>query len=380
MSASKGHAGWTVSESAALELDHALAVVGGSYPRGVLAPEDASLLATIAADWRAQWGHFLGDPRSSLSLLELGANVAGALAEGSYELATLALRTMTIDDALVRLSDRASALGVAEAAALAPPERLTNLVFHTVVETFRSVGLAPTPDSEMLVGLASDAALLPRILMDGDRHAHFWHWLDRFYYEFYRPWRATRSEVVRQIETRAILALGTREKVGLPPDVAWLDPRNPLARYPELTTAVRTGKLAVLFWAEPFGLADSWALLPGLVAVSFAEQGARFEHFQEVAADLAHRVSALSDPTRLIVLRIIRNFGMTNTDIAEYMGLARPTVSIHAKALRDAGLIHSHPEGRLVRHEIVPTELRRLFRELERFLDLPDETESGPAR
>jgi len=65
--------------------------------------------------------------------------------------------------------------------------------------------------------------------------------------------------------------------------------------------------------------------------------------------------------------------GMANTEIAEYLGMSRPTVSVHAKILRQAGLIRSRQDGRLVRHEIVPAEVRRLFHDLERFLDLPEE-------
>ena len=62
---------------------------------------------------------------------------------------------------------------------------------------------------------------------------------------------------------------------------------------------------------------------------------------------------------------------MVNTEIADYLGLARPTVSIHAKILREAGLIRSHQDGRLVRHALVPGAVRHLFHDLERFLDLP---------
>ncbi|MGQ9676628.1 MAG: ArsR/SmtB family transcription factor [Chloroflexota bacterium] len=383
MCVDNGHAGWVVNESIALELDHALAVVGGGYALGALAAEDAALLDSVAADWRAQWSHFLGEPRSSVSLLELAASVGDVLAEDSYDRATLALRTMTVEVALAGLVEQTRALGLSPDLALPPPERLADLAVRAVTTTYRSIGLEPTPDSTAESQLVDDAARLPAILMGGNLHAHFWHWLDRFYYEFYRPWRSSRSEVMRQLKRRAVLALGAAEKTGVSPDTAWLDPHNPVLRYPELRTAVQSGKLRVLFWVEPFGLADSWTLLPGLVAVSFAEPGARFEHFQEVATDLARRASALSDPTRLIVLRLIRNFGMTNTDIADYLGLARPTVSVHAKVLRDAGLIRSHQEGRLVRHEIVPSEVRRLFRELERFLDLPStrctaRTRTGP--
>jgi ArsR family transcriptional regulator len=57
--------------------------------------------------------------------------------------------------------------------------------------------------------------------------------------------------------------------------------------------------------------------------------------------------------------------------MARFFGLSRPTVSNHAKILREAGLIDSRQEGRQVRHRINPDELHRLFDDLVEFLDLP---------
>lgn len=110
-----------------------------------------------------------------------------------------------------------------------------------------------------------------------------------------------------------------------------------------------------------------------MLITSFAQPGDVYQKFQDLTADLATRANALGDPTRLIILRLIRHFGMINTEIAEYLQLARPTVSVHAKILREAGLIQSQQDGRQVRHQIIPAEVRRLFKDLERYLDLPPE-------
>jgi len=64
---------------------------------------------------------------------------------------------------------------------------------------------------------------------------------------------------------------------------------------------------------------------------------------------------------------------MTNTEIAAYLGISRPTVSVHAKILREAGLIDTFDAGRAVQHKIKPASLRQLFADLVRFLDLPEE-------
>jgi DNA-binding transcriptional ArsR family regulator len=170
-----------------------------------------------------------------------------------------------------------------------------------------------------------------------------------------------------------LTVLGAREKAGRPPDTAWLPPQNPIQTYPELSQAVQDGRLGVFFWVEPFGLADTWTLFPEFVMVSFAEPGLMYQNFVAYVNEVAERVKALADPTRLTILRLIRHFGLVNTEIANYLEIARPTVSIHAKILREAGMIRSHQEGRVMRHEIVPEEIRRLFRDLEQVLDLPEE-------
>jgi DNA-binding transcriptional ArsR family regulator len=126
---------------------------------------------------------------------------------------------------------------------------------------------------------------------------------------------------------------------------------------------------------EPFGLADTWLVLPGEVFVSFAEPGEIFENFYSSTQILAKKIQALADPTRLIILRLIRNMGMTNTDMAEFLQISRPTVSIHAKILREAGLIRTEQDGRIMRHEIIPEHVHQLLKDLNRLLDLPPEVE-----
>ena len=77
-------------------------------------------------------------------------------------------------------------------------------------------------------------------------------------------------------------------------------------------------------------------------------------------------------PTRLMILRMIRQFDLMNTEMADLLGLSRPTVSVHARILREAGLIRSYEDGRAVRHQIVPEAVRELFDDLEKLLDLPE--------
>ena len=110
---------------------------------------------------------------------------------------------------------------------------------------------------------------------------------------------------------------------------------------------------------------DAW------LYITFGGPEFQYELFRQASDELAAGARALADPTRLIILRLIRNFAMDNTEMAEFLEIARPTVSVHAKILREAGLIETRQVGRQARHEIKADAVRRLFDELGHFLELP---------
>lgn len=355
-------AGWTIGESIAMELDAALSIAGGYLWPGELRTESLGWLHALPADWQEQWPEFLGGLGGFVSLLETLAYLAGVILENDYSRATLAMREISAETAASRIGDVPGAdRGVDLAARIA-----------AVKETaYAAVGLVWREEQTRFLRREADRAV--RVLRGGDLHARFWHWLDRFYYQFYHPWRLSRRDLMDAAQKKARAALGQGGLDASPPPIEWLPRINPLLRYPELSRAVQENRLPVVFWAEPFGLPDAWTIWPDMLVVSFAEAGELCENFRAFAADVAARINALADPTRLVILRMIRHFGLINTEIAASLGLARPTVSAHAKILRQAGLIRSRREERVVRHEILPGEVRRLFRDLARFLDLPDE-------
>jgi DNA-binding transcriptional ArsR family regulator len=364
--------GWDVGQSAVQEVGLALTVIGNEGTISSLSEEMAALIHSVPPDWLAQWPELLGGAHHGGAVLETLADLAGVLLEPDYSRATLAMRALTLDTALHRVQARAAPYGVTADPTLTPGEQLPDLLTRVTEAIYRDAAMVPQAD--MLRRLNRAFAWLPHLLRDDERHLRFWHWLDRFYYECYRPWRAARAPIATALEQQAATALGGLHG-STPPDLTWLAAQHPLRSLPALGALVQRGRIRVFFWAEPFGLADSWGVGPGLLTVSFADPTGPFAQFRAHAADLATRAAALGDPTRLSILRLIRYFGMVNTEIADYLGLARPTVSIHAKILREAGLIRSHQEGRLVRHALVPGSVRQVFRDLERFLDLPDEEE-----
>ena len=55
---------------------------------------------------------------------------------------------------------------------------------------------------------------------------------------------------------------------------------------------------------------------------------------------------ALSDPSRLLIVRHLALGEHRVVDLTAHLGLAQSTVSKHLACLRDCGLVSSRPEGR----------------------------------
>lgn len=371
MSTGPETAGWSVGQSIALDLDVALTAVR-RYLAGRGMPEEiARLVAAMPADWQEQGRELLGAAPHPVVTVAAAASLAGVLEEPDYSRATLAIRECTLSAALDRAAELARPLGLAPAGHLPPDGQLLDLLARMEIAAYQKAGFEPSPAVEHS-RIMQAAGPVVRVLAGGDLHTRFWHWLDRFYYEFFRPWRTARAAEMDALTQRAVAALGAPARRGLPPDLGWLSTKNPLRVFPQLSEQVRTGAWRVFFWVDPFHLFDMLALFPGLVAVSFHEPGSVYADFRAEAERIAAQARAVSDPTRLTILRLIRHFGMDNTEMAAYLGLARPTVSIHAKVLREAGLIESTPHGREIHHTVNAPAVRKFFRDLEEFLDLPD--------
>lgn len=354
--------GWKVFDSLILELDLALWAIR-DYSMGSKMPaEFAALLRSLPEDWLAELPAHAGAQQYVLPLETLSW-LAGTLFETDYGRATLPVRALTPETARQTLSASGSS----------PAQGLVEAGVQSQQALYRQAGLALEEPSALAQHLRGRFERAAHLLGDEAARQRFWHWLDRFYFEYYHPWRQQRLDAMQGLRRQAQAALGSLEHAGAPPSLDWLPAQNPLLRYPQLRQAVEEGRFQACFWVEPFGMADSMALYPGMVCVSFAQPGALYENFLDFATDVARRTHALADPTRLVILRLIRHFGMVNTEIASYLGISRPTVSVHAKILREAGLIASQQDGREVRHTLKPDELHRLFRDLALFLDLPPE-------
>ncbi|WP_076673202.1 MULTISPECIES: helix-turn-helix transcriptional regulator [unclassified Microbacterium] len=75
------------------------------------------------------------------------------------------------------------------------------------------------------------------------------------------------------------------------------------------------------------------------------------------ADDLARRVKALSDPTRLRLLSIVATAAEQEAcvcDLTEPVGLSQPTVSHHLKVLTEAGFLTRSKRGTWAYYRLVP--------------------------
>lgn len=360
---------WEISRSMAFELDVLCTMLNDYLPRASLSPRLNTLLDQVPSAWRSDVHALLGEGKHFYTLFVPAAFAAGTLLEEDYVAATLPMRQMTVEDCTARTITRAAEYGLTlKRDPAQPAAEQFKQVQMDLLDQMSARYAYPYADAGTRLFLQADLDLLQRILMGGDLHARFWLWLDRLYYQVYQPWRHTHEDAMRLQEEHARLALGVP---GTPLPLDWLPGVNTLRSAHEMTAAVLERGLHIIFISEPFDMGDASLLMPPGLMITFASSEDLYSNFYRFVDGLSLRLKALADPTRLTILRIIRTSAKDNTDIASYLGISRPTVSIHARQLREAGLIHTVENGRSVRHEINAAELRQLFHDLERFLDLP---------
>jgi ArsR family transcriptional regulator len=301
-------------------------------------------------------------------IFEYLARWAEVLELEDYDAATAAIRETTAEEAVGRV---AYCAGLEPATGLEPIECLIDLEARVAAELWPRYGIKPSSDAAVVARERDLPRLAALCLRGGPLHARFWHWMDRFYYEVYGPWRRDHVQAIESLERRAIDGLGARQGTA-PPDLGWLPPFNPLIAMPSLRAAAEEGVFEVVFWADPFGLESALTVGPGFFLTSFGEAGVDREISETVRAELATKLKALADPTRLWILRMIRNMDVDNTELAAFVEVSRPTVSVHAKLLADAGFITTRREGRRARHIFHPEAIRHLSEQLARFLEVSE--------
>ena len=67
-------------------------------------------------------------------------------------------------------------------------------------------------------------------------------------------------------------------------------------------------------------------------------------------------MKALSDPSRVKILKILQSKGLCVCEIKALLGLAQPTISKHLKLLEEAGLVESHKDKLWVNYQLASGE------------------------
>lgn len=400
--------GWMIGYSLPMELDAVLyyAAPKEHYLLSQLPPALSELIQQLPTDWRNEWlGLFAELPRS-FSTFSLMAGWAGTLFEGDFRKATLPMRELRLSDAIERRITQLQAYNEPIPSADSPLATLQALEQQLSLVMYRQMGLAHPNEEIVKRRTAIEVERTAACLRDGHLHSTFWLLVDRFYYETYQPWRMSRLGYMEALLQRASLILGGHKveekqpfpvwdssdalwRLGLgrnpktatlptgvlyfhttPPPIEWLPQQNPIRSSPAIAEKVQKGKTLVYFWVEPFELFDTSFVEPGIFGVSFAEPGIIYDNFLTFVEGLSTRAQALADPTRLIIMRLIRHFSLDNTTMSNYMGISRPTVSEHARILREAGFIQSYQEGRQARHEVQKEAVAQFLRDLIEYLDL----------
>jgi DNA-binding transcriptional ArsR family regulator len=360
-----------VHTSIMMELDVTLSALFNKNAITRRSKELGELLEQIPGNWLDDIAHLPIDLHHHNSFLEMAAHMARVLFEDNYSSASQKMRDLDVRNALERITELYRPYGLMPDSALSLPEQIADLQYRGSQADYHELGFEIQANSALSQKLLADCKHAAAILKGGASHVFFWNWLDRFVREYYADWRIKNQPILESEKERASTALESTKNQNFTKMTGWLSRVNPLVGSQALRAAASSGRFSIVLWAEPFHLMDSWSLYPGLIIVSYAEPTIGLKEFEQQVREIAVRTAALGDPTRLTILRLIRHFGLVNTEIAAYLNMARPTVSIHARILRDAGLITSKKVGRETHHEICWEEMKKFLQDFENFLEFP---------
>ena len=152
-------------------------------------------------------------------------------------------------------------------------------------------------------------------------------------------------------------------------------PSHHFVQFEASATALRErhkhGKIVVvpLFFAAHGGFSMDIGGIDYLGYGVFAES--LFSEQQSELAELAGRLKAFSDPTRLLLLVLIcrlTQFPLTVGDLARQVGVSQPTASGHLKMLREMGLVDVVKKGNRSFYRLLEDNARATIAELQRSL------------
>lgn len=164
---------------------------------------------------------------------------------------------------------------------------------------------------------------------------------------------ASAARIARQVESGS--------------DITRVVPANHLAlregNRPVLNAALRNGRVYIV----PMSVTSSGQCVFGTeetLLISFGpEAGTKVKRRREQAEAAATKLKVLSDPTRVALLSRVLQSPTSITDLALYFDLSQPTVSVHMKMLREAGLLESTRAGAQTLYSASPEHVREFIRQ-----------------
>lgn len=358
---------WVISESLVLEIDILLSFLSGYWAEELLSDSVLEMIQKMPEDYKNEIKNFgINQPHFIWIFHFLGV-LTGLEEATDYQNLSLIFRKMTLRDIRAKLINKYPKL-------LTENQDQSDLEFVSesanLIENFanKAIGLdGKSPDTAISSSLFS--SFLNNILQGGEFQHEFWHWLDRCMYEFYLPWRQKNSENIEQQRKFARHHLAKLSKNEIP-ELDWLHDRIPLTARPQVIKGLTSLNCSYHFVCTPYLHMDFIFTLPGYCALSLAEPAWIQEVLKDKVTDLSKTVRALSDPTRLMILRCIRSDGLYTTELASFLNLSRPTISEHCKILRMVGLIDTYTEGRKSFHRLKAVAVNKVFGQIKHFLDI----------
>jgi len=203
------------------------------------------------------------------------------------------------------------------------------------------------------LSLLAEAETLGREVVAGLREYH-----DRFFRE---EVERIRPLVSAEVE-RAMEMSGSMDVVQL---VEELSGGLEMTGLKEASTIVLVGA----FWAGPLVLYDTLADGTPVIVFSARPRTVSLIPGEPVPETLILSLQAVSDPTRLRILRLLGQSALTQAELARQLRLRPPTITHHLQLLRLANLIRlTEPANGEKRYGVRPSRLGGIMEELQGFL------------
>lgn len=366
---------WIIGESIVCEMDLLLYMLCGGQSAeyySVFFGNSDSHLKKIESLNRAL-RDFAPETQLSSPWLYRFALPLGLIHEVDYQTLSLQLRKHTFEELCALQVSWFKSHPLPNSVAIAPENQ-----WHEIVDVMQTSFLDCFAVEEHEITVEKSAIVkerqkaetfLTKIFRGGEWEYEFWQWMDRMYYDFYQPWRESQSHELERQKNEALKNLESMQGTGVPP-LKWLENRQPLLSRACTSPGLEAWGGTLHFVATPYRMGDFFCQWSHYVGLSLSDNAFQKDEFIKQVSSVASLTRAISDPTRLMILRCIRHYGYYTTELASFLNLSRPTVSEHCKILRNAGLIETYPVGRKSFHKLRPETVQLLFKELENLFEL----------